>query len=255
MMIQCPSCQGQLQVPAPPPPPPQLSINRPAAPATQTAPPSLAAQAAAAEADFSNAAPLGKRVIAKVLDYVFQIAIIAAISIGWRFAIVSLARAGTNRETLAVAGTAVLALVLLIPFLYNYLPLANSGATWGKNMLGLAVVRQNGQRLGYAWALLRVAAEYICVGVCYGIALAIFIGAVRAQMHGTGPQPFTPPPMPQPGQPFHPPVMASHNNGPLKMLLTLPVFLLMLAPYLPAIFTKGRRATHDFIAQTLVVSQ
>ena len=69
---------------------------------------------------------------------------------------------------------------------YNYLPLAGSGVTPGKKMLGLVVVRQNRQSLGYAWALLRVLAEYVCVGACYGMAVVIFVAAVRSQMHGSG---------------------------------------------------------------------
>ena len=256
LVINCPACQRQFQVPAAPPLPPplpQLSISRPPAVAPPAAPRPFAAQTAAATAqEFPEVAPLAKRVVAKVLDYVFQIVILAGIGIGWSFLQAALFKGGTSRETIIMLGIVVGALILLTPFFYNYLPLANSGATWGKKMLGLAVVRQNGQRLGYAWAFLRLLAEYVCVGACYGIALAIFVAVVRAQMHGPGH--FTPPPMPRPGQPFATPQMHS-DNGTLKTLMTLPVFLLMFVPYIPAFFTKGRRATHDLIARTLVISR
>jgi hypothetical protein len=126
--------------------------------------------------------------------------------------------------------------------------------------MGLCVVRETGQSLGYVWALSRVLAEYVCVGACYGIALLIFIGAVRTQMHHGPGEVYTPPgppPIHQPGTPFTPPPpprMASNNPG-LKMAATMPVFLLVFVPYLPAFFTKGRRATHDLIARTRVISQ
>ena len=254
--INCPACQKPLQVPAPAPAPPALSISRPAAPPPGAAPPPPAPQTAgtAAPQEFPDAAPLGKRIAAKIVDYIFQIVLIMGISVGWFFAAKALVNNGMSRETIALIGTTVMIVVAVLPFFYNYLPLANSGATPGKKMMGLTVVRQNRQRLGYAWALLRVLAEYVCVGACYGIALLIFIGAVRSQMHQGPGAPYTPSPQFHPGTPFTPP-RPPGDNGPLKMLMTMPVFLLILIPYLPAFFTKGRRATHDLIVRTLVIAR
>ena len=199
---------------------------------------------------------------AKILDYIFQVAIMTGLYYGaYQLAIME-NNNGVSRKTIAIIGICLFVLWLLVPFLYNYLPLAGSGATMGKKMLGLVVVRQNRQPLGYGWALLRVLTEYVCVGACYGMAVAIFIGLVRLQMQGggTGTQ-FTPPRMPpihQPGTPFvppRPPSPASAADAPLKLLLTMPVFLLTFVPYIPAFFTKGRRATHDLIVRTLVISR
>ncbi|HEX9046545.1 MAG TPA: RDD family protein [Verrucomicrobiae bacterium] len=258
MVISCPACQGQIQVPAAPPPPPALAINRPPSLAINRPPPPvagatpapLAARTAAAGAtEFSNAAPLSKRIFAKIVDYLAQFGLIVIISLAWGFLAPTLFKGGLDRDTIGMIGTVVAFFTLLIPFFYNYLPLANSGATWGKSMFGLTVVRQNGQRLGYAWAVLRVLAEFVCVGACYGLALMIFIGIINAQMHH-----YTPPPVWQPGQPYHPPPVYS-NNRTLRMFLALPVFLLMVIPYVPAFFTKGRRATHDLIVRTLVIGR
>ena len=62
------------------------------------------------------------------------------------------------------------------------------------------------------------------------------------------------PPIHQPGTPFVPPRPPSSASGPLKILLPLPVFLLTFVPYVPAFFTKGRRAMHDLLVRTIVVS-
>ena len=209
--------------------------------------------------EFPDAAPLVKRIVAKVLDGIIQIILFVGLSIGWSFAAKALVSAGTSHENIIMISTIVLAALTLLPFFYNYLPLAGSGATPGKKMLSLLVVRQNRQRLGYAWALLRVLTESVCVAACYGIALLIFIGVARSPMQSThlsAPQ-YTPPPMHQPGPRFAPatPPRMYSDNRPLKMLLTMPVFLLILAPYVPAFFTKGRRATHDLIVRTMVISR
>jgi uncharacterized RDD family membrane protein YckC len=253
--INCPSCQGQIQVPAPAPTSPALSINRPAA-APVAAPP-IPAAAAGTPQDFPDAAPLGTRIVAKALDYIFQIALMAGISFGWFYEKKALAHNGTGLETIALIGVTVMVVVAVLPFFYNYLPLASSGATPGKKLFGLRVVRLNRQPLGYAWAVLRVLAEYVSVGACYGLALMIFIGAVRTQMHhGPGEVYTPPPPVYQPGTRYTPPEPPGHpsNNPALKLMVTMPIFLLVCLPYVPAFFTKGRRATHDLIVRTLVVS-
>jgi uncharacterized RDD family membrane protein YckC len=247
-VINCPVCQKELQVPAAPSAPPKLSINQTSGAPVAAAP---AASTPVVTPEVVDAAPLPARIVAKAVDYVLQITVMLGTTLLWRYVIgKNLLQNGMASDTYAMIGTVVLVFVSLFPFFYNYLLLASSGATWGKSMFGLTVVRGLREPPGYAWALLRVVVEYVCVGICYGIALMIFIGVVRAQMHGPT---YSPPQMPAPGMPFTPPV--SHPNHPLKLVLVLPVFLLVLIPYVPAFFTKGRRAAHDLIAGTRVIKR
>jgi uncharacterized RDD family membrane protein YckC len=81
-----------------------------------------------------------------------------------------------NDEDVAV-GTAIVAIVLwalamaVIGLLYAPLLMAregaNNGKTWGKQMLGLRVVRDDGQAVGFGWAALR---EIVLKNLAVGIA-------------------------------------------------------------------------------------
>jgi uncharacterized RDD family membrane protein YckC len=224
--IGCPSCQKPIQVPAPAVAP-KLSIGT--KPPVQETP--IETPATPASPAYVNAAPLVPRIMAKILDFVIVGAVMIGLALTSHYIVVMLYKNGVSIETQHIVGTCFLFVTCVFPFLYNYLPLAGTGASFGKKTFGLKVVRHDGRRLGYDFALWRCLAEYACVAACIWLAGAIFVGATRAQMHALGP----------------------HRHGPLQMLFTLPVFALGFLPYLPAFFTKGCRAVHDLIVQTRVI--
>ena len=116
-VINCPACQGQIQVSAPPPPPPALSIGRHTAAAPISPPPPVPAAAPSGLLEFPAAAPLGKRIAAKILDYLFLVAIMTGLFYGGHYLAVMENKNGVSRETIALIGTCLFALWLLVPFL------------------------------------------------------------------------------------------------------------------------------------------
>jgi uncharacterized RDD family membrane protein YckC len=63
---------------------------------------------------------------------------------------------------------------LVVAFIYAPVLMSrdgqNNGQTWGKQMLGVRVVRDNGERMGFGWAALR---EIAVKGLAVGIASSI----------------------------------------------------------------------------------
>jgi uncharacterized RDD family membrane protein YckC len=76
----------------------------------------------------------------------------------------------------AVIGALVLWAILMAAIALLYAPLlmarqgAHNGQTWGKQLLGIRVVRDSGESMGFGWAALR---EIVVKGLAVGIASSI----------------------------------------------------------------------------------
>jgi uncharacterized RDD family membrane protein YckC len=121
-----------------------------------------------------------------------------------------------------------------MPFIYNWIMLANGGATFGKKILKIKVVRENGGPLGYGMAFSRSLLEGVCLSAAIGMsALIYFILNLTIIVRGN----------------YEP-----EQGLPKTQFLFLPVFLLSLAPYFVAFFLPRKRALHDYLfVRTLVI--
>jgi uncharacterized RDD family membrane protein YckC len=155
---QAPAAPGGPQAPPAPPPGPQ-------------APPSGWEQPIAPQAPGWHGRPLaswGTRLAATLIDWLILlvpvlalVVIVAAIAIG-------------NDTAGWVTGVVAFLAYLVVACIYAPLVMARDGAhngqTWGKQMLGIRVIRDNGQPMGFGWGALR---EIGVKGLGVGIASSI----------------------------------------------------------------------------------
>jgi len=92
-----------------------------------------------------SVAPMGRRLLALLLDWILCEVIVAAVTHH------SLASGGTD----FVAWRSTENWTIVAFALEVYLLTAVSGLTIGKRLLGMRVIRTNGERPGFGWALLR----------------------------------------------------------------------------------------------------
>ena len=230
-VINCPACQQSLQVPKRPDPP-RLALSGSRLTQAGSAPPQPVPKPDQTNKPegIAGVAPLGPRIGAKVLDVVLLTVAMVALAYGSHYLVRTLHSNGVSRETQYQVGTAILYLTVALPFLYHLVLLCGSGATLGKQTFGLVVVRQNGQPMGWAVALVRCLIEFACVGAGFGLATFMFVGVTRHQIYAPGP----------------------HRYDPEGMFPHLFLYFLALASYIPAFFNRNRLAVHDMIAQSLV---
>jgi uncharacterized RDD family membrane protein YckC len=147
----------------------------PQAPASPEAPPGGWQQPIARPASGWEGRPLaswGSRVAAQLIDWVILLipgAILAAIVIG--------AAVGDDDSSWwAIVGSGVLAILVFALLSLVYAPLLmmrsgpRNGQTLGKQMIGITVVRDNGQPLGFGYSALR---EVVVKNLAVGIASSI----------------------------------------------------------------------------------
>jgi uncharacterized RDD family membrane protein YckC len=102
-----------------------------------------------------SVAPMGRRLIALIVDWVLCYLIISAVTSHRIFT-------GSNDPHYSAASWGTLAL-----FTFEvYLLTAVSGLTVGKRLLGIRVIRTNGGRPGFKWAALRTALLLFLIPAC-----------------------------------------------------------------------------------------
>jgi len=102
-----------------------------------------------------SVAPMGRRLIALIVDWVLCYLIVSAITAHRIFT-------GTNDPHYSAASWGTLAL-----FVFEvYLLTAVSGLTVGKRLLGIRVIRTNGDIPGFKWAALRTLLLLFAVPAC-----------------------------------------------------------------------------------------
>jgi uncharacterized RDD family membrane protein YckC len=148
-------------------PPPPAGPQSPQAPPPQ-APPGGWEQPVPQQAPGWHGSPLaswGSRVGATLIDWLIllvPVAILVAIVIG--------VAAGSDTGAI-VTGVIGFLTYLAVAFIYAPLLMARDGArngqTWGKQLLNIRVVRDNGQPMSFGWAALR---EIAVKGLALGIA-------------------------------------------------------------------------------------
>ena len=102
-----------------------------------------------------SVAPMGRRLIALIVDWVLCYLIVSAITAHRLFT-------GTNDPHYSAASWGTLAL-----FVFEvYLLTAVSGLTVGKRLLGIRVIRTNGGVPGFKWAALRTVLLLFAIPAC-----------------------------------------------------------------------------------------
>jgi uncharacterized RDD family membrane protein YckC len=156
--------------PAAPPPPPG-GPQAPAAPAGPQAPPSGWDQPIAPQAPGWHGRPLaswGSRLAALLIDWLILLFPVVAL-----IAIV-VAIAGGSDVGAVVTGIIGFLTYLLVALVYAPVLMARDGAhngqTWGKQMIGIRVIRDTGEPMNFGWAALR---EIGLKGFAVGIASTI----------------------------------------------------------------------------------
>jgi uncharacterized RDD family membrane protein YckC len=165
---------------------------------------------------------------AKILDAILLAIVMVGLVFVSRLVSQAMYSNGAARETVSAFGAIMMMATLSLPLLYNFMMLANGGATIGKKVLGIKVDNENGQPLGYGESFLRCIVETGCFLAAVGLGVLIFYG-IFSEIRG-------------------------EENPPTTMQVCLPACLLGVLPYLPALFTSDKRATHDFVfAKTKVI--
>jgi uncharacterized RDD family membrane protein YckC len=152
------------QAPAPPPGPQAPAYGGPV-------PPGGWEQPIAQQAPGWHGRPLaswGSRLAAYLVDGLILLVPVIALTV----IIVAVA---TGSDTGAwVTGILGFLAYLVVAFMYSPLLMAREGAhngqTWGKQVLGIRVIRDNGERMNFSWAALR---EIVVKGFGIGIASSI----------------------------------------------------------------------------------
>jgi uncharacterized RDD family membrane protein YckC len=176
---QPPDQPGPEQPPsAPPPPPPPSGPQAPPPPSGPQAPsyggpvpPGGWEQPIAPQAPGWHGRPLaswGSRLAAYLIDGVVLLVPVIALVV----LVVGIA-AGSDTGAVVTAIVGFLAF-LVVAFLYAPLLMAregvHNGQTWGKQALGIRVIRDNGQAMNFSWAALR---EIVVKGLGVGLASSI----------------------------------------------------------------------------------
>lgn len=117
-------------------------------------------------------ASFGVRAVAKIIDFVIITAFNSAFTVAWR----GPAQGAPDPLKAAFAMSGILFIIA-----YNAGFVERFGATPGKLLLRLRVVRANGEPLGPGRAFARAFAELLSYGICYiGYFLALFNDEHRA---------------------------------------------------------------------------
>ena len=160
---------------------------------------------------------------AKILDLMILVPAFLGVALLSRFFSGEMNQNGVSWERISKFGTGMMILAASLPFLYNLIMLGSGGATIGKKVFRIKVVRESGQPLGYGIAFLRCLVEGGCVFASFGFGVILFFTLFLVSSRG------------------------DEDRTPTAMLVCLPAILLCVSPYLPALFTSKRRATHDFV--------
>jgi uncharacterized RDD family membrane protein YckC len=178
--------------------------------------------------DYSECAGFLLRAGAKILDAFLLAVIVVGLAFASRFASQTMNQNGVAWETISVFGTVLMFIAAGLPFLYNFLMLAYDGATVGKKIFGIKVVEEDGQPLGCGVAFKRCLVEAGCLVAAYGLGLIIIFEILYES--------------------------GGEAKSPTTMQVCLPAILFSVIPYLPALFTSNKQATHDFVfVRTLVI--
>lgn len=102
-----------------------------------------------------SVAPMGRRLIALIVDWVLCYLIVSAVTAHRIFT-------GTNDPHYSAASWGTLALFVLEVYLLT----AVSGLTVGKRLLGIRVIRTDGSQPGFAWAALRTVLLLFVIPAC-----------------------------------------------------------------------------------------
>jgi uncharacterized RDD family membrane protein YckC len=181
-----PSRPGGPQAPAPPPPAPQGPWQPPGPPAGPYAPPGPEGppsyggpvppggwqqpipQPQPGWYGRQQLASWGSRVAATLIDWLILLVPVVLLTV-----IVVAIAAGSDTGAIVTGGLGVLA-YLIVALMYAPLLMArkgeHNGQTWGKQALGITVVRDNGDPVGFGFAALR---EIVVKGLLVGIASSI----------------------------------------------------------------------------------
>lgn len=102
-----------------------------------------------------SVAPMGRRLIALIVDWMLCYLIASAITAHRIFT-------GTNDPHYSAASWGTFALFVLEVYLLTSV----SGLTVGKRLLGIRVIRTNGSQPGFAWAALRTVLLLFVIPAC-----------------------------------------------------------------------------------------
>jgi uncharacterized RDD family membrane protein YckC len=153
---------------------PQAPAPGPQAPASPEAPPGGWQQPIARPASGWEGRPLaswGSRAVAQVIDW--AVLLIPAVVLG---ILVVGAAVDDDSSWWGIVGASLLYVVVIGGLLLLYAPLLmmrsgeHNGQTLGKQMIGITVVRDNGEQMGFGWSALR---EVVVKGLLVGIASSI----------------------------------------------------------------------------------
>jgi len=164
-------------------------------------------------------ASVRERAYAKFLDVILLLPFMLGLAFVSRFISQTAYWNGAAWETVSKFGAFMAIITMSLPFIYNFIMLANGGATVGKKVLRIKVVRENRQPLGYGMAFSRSVVEGVCLSAAIGIsAIVYFILNWTLTAKGN----------------FEP-----EQGFPKSQFLFVPVFLLSLAPYCMALFPQA----------------
>jgi uncharacterized RDD family membrane protein YckC len=166
-------------------------------------------------------APLGARFLALLID-------------GFILGLINRAISGLFNENESAALLGVLATLFAAWLYYAVTESSPMQSTIGKNLMGLMVVGQKHERIGLAAATLRWFIKFFAPAATVLIALIAFLPTIVAAAQQSD-------------------VEAAQGAVTGVLIVSSIGLLVSLGTFIAPIFTPGRRALHDFAAQTILV--
>jgi uncharacterized RDD family membrane protein YckC len=234
------------------------------APVADALPPEIAPDAGVTESrqkPLADTAPLGHRIVAKLIDFVaFGICIVVfAVLAQWIWSIAKqTAESGSGKGFLKSAmRIAAVAIGFLLAMLYRKTSdnigssrLATGRRSPGKNLMRLYVVDLAGRPIGFSTKLARFLIQLLMVGGVFFPCLLLF----TAMTHYSNIRPPSRPPTYSYGSYSPPPTFRSHDTVVGRFLLGIAFsFALSQAGYAVALFNGQRRGLHDLLCGTRVI--
>jgi len=209
----------------------------------------------------ADTAPLGHRIIAKLIDFAaFGICVVVfAVMAQWIWSIARrTVESASNKAPLKTAmRVAIVAIGFLLAMLYRKTSenigssrLATGRRSPGKNLMRLYVVDLAGRPIGFSTKLARFLIQLLMVGGIFFPCLFLF----TAMTHYSNIRPPSRPPIYSYGSYPSRPAFRSHDTVVGKFLLGVAFsFALSQAGYAVALFNRQRRGLHDLLCGTRVI--
>ena len=245
---------------APPQDPPSSGLRI----ASTAAPPEIAPDvgvSASSRKPIADTAPLGHRIIAKLIDFAaFGVCVVViAVMAQWIWSIARrTVESGSSKAGLKTAmRVAIVAIGFLLAMLYRKTSenigsshLGTGRRSPGKNLMKLYVVDLAGRPIGFSTKLARFLIQLLMVGGIFFPCLFLF----TALTHYSNIRPPSRPPTYSYGSYPPRPAFRSHDTVVEKFLLGMTLsFALSQAGYAVALFNRPRRGLHDLLCGTRVI--